>query len=34
MKKAVKIILWSVPGLALLLAAGSLFVYKIQNGFP
>ena len=35
MKKAVKIILWSVLGLALLLvAAGSLFFYKIQNGFP
>ena len=35
MKKAVKIILWSVLGLVLLLvAAGSLFVYKIQNGFP
>lgn len=35
MKKALKIILWSVLGLVLLLvAAGSLFVYKVSNGFP
>ena len=35
MKKIVKIILWSVLGLVLLLvAAGSLFFYKVQNGFP
>lgn len=35
MKKIVRIILWSVLGLVLLIvAAGSLFFYKIQNGFP
>lgn len=35
MKKIVKITLWSLLGLALLLVAvGSLFFYKIQNGFP
>ncbi len=35
MKKIVKIILWSVLGLVLLfVAAGSLFFYKIQYGFP
>ncbi|WP_207508330.1 ThuA domain-containing protein [Telluribacter humicola] len=35
MKKAVKIILWSVLGLVLILGAGgSVFFYKIQYGFP
>jgi hypothetical protein len=35
MKKALKIILWTVFGLiVLLIAAGRLFVYKINNGFP
>lgn len=35
MKKAVKIILWSVLGLiGLIVAAGGLFFYKVQNGFP
>lgn len=35
MKKIVRIILWSLLGLVLLLiAAGSLFFYKVQNGFP
>jgi uncharacterized protein len=35
MKKAVKIILWSVLGLVVLvIAAGALFFYKITNGFP
>ncbi|QJW89462.1 ThuA domain-containing protein [Spirosoma taeanense] len=35
MKKAVKIILWSVLSLVLLVVlAGAVFFYKIQNGFP
>lgn len=35
MKRIVKIILWSVLGLiVLLVAAGSLFFYKVNNGFP
>ena len=35
MKKAFKIILFSVLGLlVLLVAAGAVFFYKIQNGFP
>ncbi|HEV7347319.1 ThuA domain-containing protein [Telluribacter sp.] len=35
MKKAIKIILWSLLGLVLLLvAAGGLVFYKISNGFP
>lgn len=35
MKKALKIILWSVLGLlVLLVGAGSLFFYKVKNGFP
>ena len=35
MKKIVKIILWSVLILVVLIvAAGSLFIYKVNNGFP
>ncbi len=35
MKKAVRITLWSLLGLVLLVvAAGSLFFYKVNNGFP
>ncbi len=35
MKKALKIVLWSLLGIVVLLfAAGSLFVYKVKNGFP
>ena len=35
MNKIVKIILWSLLGLVLLVvAAGALFFYKVQNGFP
>jgi uncharacterized protein len=35
MKKIIKIILWSVLALVVLLVgAGSLFIYKVKNGFP